>query len=257
MISWRARHRLFTVLSIVAVIAGVFFAGYALFRAEPSCSDNLKNQNELGVDCGGGCERVCREEVSEMQIFWANSYKVSSGHYDVATLVENPNQAFGVRKLNYHFKLYDKDGLLISEHPGSTFINPRERFVIFSGNIDTGLREVERVVFTYDDPLWERIVSSRDRSRIVVESKLYEAGPPARFSARLISKAPSLLREVNAVAVLSSADGRAVAVSSTRLPSLDRSESRAVVFTWPELLSSEPELFEIYVRVNEFENISK
>ena len=147
--------------------------------------------------------------------------------------------------------------MLISEHPGSTFINPRERFVIFSGNIDTGSREVERVVFTYDDPLWERIVSSIDRSRIVVESKLYEAGPPARFSARLISKAPSLLREVNAVAVLSSADGRAVAVSSTRLPSLDRSESRAVVFTWPELLSSEPELFEIYVRVDEFENISK
>ena len=69
MISWRARHRLITVLSIVAVIAGVFFAGYALFRAEPSCSDNLKNQNELGVDCGGGCERVCREEVVEMQIF--------------------------------------------------------------------------------------------------------------------------------------------------------------------------------------------
>ena len=40
-------------LFIIGAVAGL---GYLIFKPVASCFDNLQNQNETGVDCGGPCE---------------------------------------------------------------------------------------------------------------------------------------------------------------------------------------------------------
>jgi len=55
MFSWRSQRRIGAIL-VVFTFFGIFGAvSYWRFKALPTCSDNIKNQDELAVDCGGSC----------------------------------------------------------------------------------------------------------------------------------------------------------------------------------------------------------
>ncbi|MEK9179526.1 MAG: hypothetical protein AAB893_03605, partial [Patescibacteria group bacterium] len=172
MSSWSVKRQA-TYLAIVLAFFGVIFVlVYLVFLRRPaSCTDGLQNQTELGVDCGGVCEKVCAVEVSPLIKEWARLFKIGEGKYDVAALIQNPNFNLGLKRLDYTFKIYDRDNLFITEKSGSVFVNARDKFVIFETNLDTGKRiPINAIVEFKPDLLWSRVYPKFSKLQITVQN---------------------------------------------------------------------------------------
>ena len=124
MSSWgRSRQLayLFTILAVMAVVAAFLTWRY---WPTPTCFDGRQNGTETGVDCGGGCEQVCRAQAVELKILWSRVFEVTHGVYTAAAMVENANLDAGVAVLPYSFRLVDENNLLVTFRQGKTYANP-------------------------------------------------------------------------------------------------------------------------------------
>ena len=140
MFSWSAKRRLLYLGILFGILAVILsFPIYSWLDRPESCFDNRKNQDELEVDCGGVCSKLCASQVADLSVLWSRALKVSDGLYDAVALVENPNAHGGVRSMSYTFTVFDSKGIILTERTGETFVNPSDTFLIFEGHIRTCL----------------------------------------------------------------------------------------------------------------------
>ncbi len=132
----------------IVIILGIIFIFLltlvllGIGNKEPTCADGVQNGQELGVDCGGACLKICREDVRDVVVWWERPFKVAHGVYNTVAYFENQNLESGLQKVDYEFRLYDKDNILVSQPiVGSTFIEPNKRSAVFESGITTGDNE--------------------------------------------------------------------------------------------------------------------
>lgn len=235
--------------AIAVLLAGVFLFLRSL-QAPVSCFDGLKNQDELGVDCGGSCSAVCQSEVSDLEVLWSQVFRVSGGVYDAAALVENPNPAIGAERLSYRFRVFDEKNVLITERIGVAYVNPSERVLIFEPRLDTGERIPRRAFIDFEEvPVWKRVPTAA-RTRLVIEDKRFESVPRPRVTATVVNQSVAGVPDAEAMVVLSNAEGNAFAVSRTKVGRIAGDGKKSVAFTWPEPFAESPTFIEILVRTN-------
>ncbi len=139
------------------IIAIVFVAIplYFTFHKTPTCFDNTQNGKETGIDCGGACARLCPADFATPRVLWSYSMQVVPGVYNAMAYVQNPNPNVETKRLPYTFKLYDSEGILVSQKTGSTFVPAGSRFPVFEGGIQTGSRISTRTTFEFgQNPDW-------------------------------------------------------------------------------------------------------
>ena len=96
---------------IIAIYLLIFFLIgfliYLKYKPKPNCFDNIQNQNEENVDCGGVCTKQCPIVVSENIRVDKVGYVESgtNGKYDLYAQITNPNNFFGSSKFNYKFEI--------------------------------------------------------------------------------------------------------------------------------------------------------
>src|SRR6185436_141032 len=197
---------------LVLVVGGAL--AYSYYKPLPSCFDGRLNGDELGVDCGGKCPTVCPIEIQPVRVVWSRVFKLDDGKYDTATLLENPNPRHGVRTLPYSVRVLDQDNVLVAVRSGTTFLNPKEQFVVFTSRLDVGVRIPVRAVFQLaDTPLWQRVETAGPKLTTVTSS--FTNLPQPRLLATIKNESLQSLATIEVVAVLSDVDDNAIAVSST------------------------------------------
>jgi len=248
-----ARKRQLTYVSIILGIFALILGGlYYFYKPIPSCFDDKKNQDELGVDCGGVCAKACPAQLIPLTIWWTRIFPTSSGVYDVANLVENQNAHFGVKNIKYVLRIYDQFNVLIAERTGETFFNPQEKFVIYEPNIDTKERKAERAFLYLDDTaVWQRIKVTPPT--LVIGAKNFSNIPQPRLQSKVTNTSLELLRNSKFVAVLSDASGNALGASQTLIDSLEGNNSRELNFTWPTPFTETPAIIDIYPKLESFD----
>lgn len=251
MASWANKRRLL----YIALVAGFFvlvlgYPLYSLLYTPPSCFDGKQNHDELGVDCGGSCELLCAFEAVPPIILWSQSLEVESGKYDAVAHIENPNVASGARAAAYSFKLYDESGILIAERMGKTFINPRERFTIFEGRIETGKRVPVRTFFEFITPLqWLEVAGPAPVLSIQNEVFTNDGNKP-KLKAEIINNSLSAIDGIGITAVLYDKNNNVIGASKTEVDHLTPQSSKIISFIWPQTLQDEAIRIEIMSRVN-------
>ncbi|MBI2047753.1 MAG: hypothetical protein HYT27_01300, partial [Parcubacteria group bacterium] len=216
----------------------------------PSCFDGKQNQDELGVDCGGSCKLLCAFEAVSPIILWSQSLEVESGKYDAVAHSENPNVASGVRAAAYSFKLYDENGILIAERVGKTFINPRERFTVFEGGIETGRRIPVRTFFEFITPLqWVEVTDLAPTLSVQNEVFTNDGGKP-KLKAEIINNSLGAIDGIGITAVLYDKNNNVIGASKTAVDELLPQSSKTISFIWPQSLRDETIRIEITPRVN-------
>jgi hypothetical protein len=247
--SW-ARKRQLMYLSIIFGIFAVFILSfYFIYQPVPSCFDGKKNQTELGIDCGGSCVKACTSQLVPLTIWWTRVFPVSKGIYDVANLVENQNISFGVPKIKYVLRVYDKFNILIAERTGETFFNPQEKFVIYEPNIDTKEQIADKAFLYFDDQaVWQKI--KVNLPTISIGAKNYSNSPLSRLQSSVTNNSLDTLRGTKFVAVLSDQDGNALAASQTVIDVLAGNESKELNFTWSTPLVKDPAIIDIYPKIS-------
>jgi len=237
MASWSTKRKYgyFSALIILLVL----FVGvplFLLFYQTPTCSDGKQNGGERGIDCGGKCSRLCPADFSANRILWSYSMRVVPGVYNALTYVQNPNQSVEIKSLAYIFKLYDAEGILITQKTGTAFVPAGQKFVVFEGGIRTGERVPVKTTFEFTgEPAW-RPGSVLGALHTLNVDLSQNSAPKADIKVKndAVDKSFS---NIDTFIVLYDKDDNRVSFSKTVIESIGPTESKTLYFTWPEAFS--------------------
>lgn len=207
---------------------------FKYFNNPPSCSDNKQNQDERGVDCSGVCAKLCPFEARDPIILFERLYEASRGSYTAVALVENPNQGVFTRKLAYDFKIYDKDNVLLSEIPGTTFAPPGRTFPIFVSQILTGNRIASKITFAAavgSSIPWERGVWKEPDVKVMNVTRKVVNGA-SRVEADIMNNEVYTLKNIEIAAIVYDSNGNARDASATVVEEVLSNSKAHITFAW-------------------------
>ena len=239
--SWAQRRKatyIFAILLVMAIIVSVVL--YFSLKKIPSCSDGKQNQGEVGIDCGGPCQILCRAQYNDPVIIWGPRWQkvLSSGLYNFLTYAQNPNIGEGAYNVNYVLKIYDKDNLLLKQVSGVTYIPPNTNFVIFDDNINLFDKIPARTEFRFSgNPVWQKIMS-KESDITAISKQLSNENTKPKLLVTMKNNTLNLIQNIEAVAILYDENGNAIAFSKTKIDSIDGDATSDIVFTWPEAFTS-------------------
>ena len=158
--SWALRRQLLILFIILLFLVGFGALFFWITRPTLSCFDKKMNQDEIGIDCGGSCDRFCADSMRNPVVRWSRVLAVRSGWVDAVAFIENPNPSGGLREMEYVFRLYDAKNSPVAEKRGRTFLNPGEKFALYEPNIAVGTTIPVRAYLEISEPqdgfLWRK-----------------------------------------------------------------------------------------------------
>ena len=254
--TWAAKRQLQYLsgfLAIILVIVLIIIAPY--LRSDPTCFDGKQNGNEEGVDCGGSCDLICQGQAIEPVIIWSRAFSVIGNNHNLIAFIENRNKDKAVYKVNYEFRVYNKDNRLIGRREGSTFIPPNQRFAIVEPRFNSGLEEIKSVIFNFSEPIvWYKKEPTLQMMPFKTKDIYFEGDiNGANLSVKVLNDSIYPLPPFDVIAILYDKDGNAINGSISRREELRGGAEINVVFTWPEKLSATPLTHDVFLSINPFE----
>ena len=249
-------------LVFLAIIVLLFLGLRLLSTPIVTCFDNIQNQNEAGVDCGGICAKLCTPSLAPLKIkdtWLINAGSTAAGmSYDVLFLVTNSNPSFGSGSTVYQLNLYDQTGVVVSAQSGDFYILPGQtKYVYFAlPTIKTIATRAEVKILSAD---WQ--LASNDFSqnlRLVVKNYDYhlstQPGRAAELSGTMRNDSDLALEQVDLVVVLFE-NGVPVAANQTGVrTSSPKQDNGFLVFWQTPPVSGTPERVDIEVGTNIFQD---
>ncbi len=247
MFSWAFRRR-FLYITIIFLVIGIpsGLIIWKVLQKAPSCMDNVKNQNEHGIDCGGICQIACMAEVqAEPTIQWARGYYVSKGIYNLVAYLQNPNTEYISRPVKYTFRVYDDQNVLLATREGIVALPTTKLFPIFEPTVDVGEGIPKRVSFSFDNKIvWVEYHGEKPELEVVKQDFTLASSTPT-IDATIRNKTLNTYKNVEVVAIVYDEDGNGFASSRTYIDNLGDRGVATVHFTWPEAFATSSSKIEI------------
>ncbi len=173
------RKKQLIIISILALVLILLLTGayFKWFYQGATCFDSKQNQKEEGVDCGGPCQMSCEIwTVKNLEVLSAQAIFLKDGAYDLAAEVENLNPNFGLERFDYTFKLFDANGQLLGEKPGSSFSLPNQKKYIVEANVAVSEQpaKVELMISQPAKTDWQRLKNDFKTPDIFVHDKQFK-----------------------------------------------------------------------------------
>ncbi|TSD02861.1 MAG: hypothetical protein Athens071426_373 [Parcubacteria group bacterium Athens0714_26] len=112
------------------IVSAISFGVYWFFgRPAETCLDNIQNQNEIGVDCGGLCVSCELKNIKPLSVSDTDIFK-------------------------YKINFYDFNGKLIESINRSSFIYAGENKNMVEAGIDVGSAKISRAEVVVADTRW-------------------------------------------------------------------------------------------------------
>ena len=235
MSSWAKNRRLLYASIVVIFLVGAIGlpAFFILYKA-PTCFDGVKNGDELGVDCGGSCERLCQSAFAPPIVDWTRFQLVSPGKYNIATYIENTNIGGEAIDAPYSIAIYDGKGVLVTEQKGTVTLPPHRNTLAFMPYVDTGKIVPVRAVFEFvsPGPQWHKS-SDALQSLLIVKKDYSEDAVGSSLSVTLANSSVNAIGRISVYVVLYDKDGNAIGFSKTEVDGIAGKGTAIAPFTWP------------------------
>lgn len=234
MSSWSSRRKTIYGGTLTILILGVIaiFVFPLVYKA-PTCSDGIKNGDELGIDCGGSCQKLCQSAFIPPSTRWVDFEQLAPGIYNVAAYIVNSNPNGQASNVPYHIVLYDKKGIEIVDVPGIVNIPSHRNTLAFLSQVSTGKSIPYRASFEFKSaPDWNK--GADQLGSLVIADKKYEdnnLGSSLDVKIRNTSVYP--IGRLSVYAVLSDVDKNVVGFSKTVVDGIDPESETSASFTWP------------------------
>ena len=239
-------------LGVFLIIFSIFL--YPIIVKKPTCFDGIKNGDETGIDCGGSCSLMCKENTSDPLVTWSRAFHVVGSTYNLVAFVENQNRNAAIADIPYEFRVYDVNNRLIGRRQGSTFIPPNKQFAVFEASFDVGQAELKSVSFEFTGPfVWVKKEPTISTLPIYVDNiAMGEDKNNPSLSARIRNESIYNLPPFDVVAILYDKDGNDINASRTVKDGLASNNNSSVFFTWPEKLPSDPVTEDVLIGIDPF-----
>ncbi|MBI3334977.1 MAG: hypothetical protein HY001_00560 [Candidatus Portnoybacteria bacterium] len=231
----RIFKRIVIALIYFLVIGGIGLLWYAL-RQPPvaSCFDNIQNQGEEGVDCGGSCKSC--EEIKKLSLFEVKFFPTKKGFVDVFAELSNTNISYGVSQLAYTFELYDRDNTLVGAKSGVTYFQPNSTKFVIEQAIPV-IKEAKTAKFQFAQPQFEEVKNYvKPRLNVLgVRSKPLGEGEAGFLAVQgnVINQTNFNFDKVELAIRLKNDAGETVAVNRHEVKTLTSNENRFFEARWP------------------------
>ncbi|MBI4385632.1 hypothetical protein HY573_02280 [Candidatus Parcubacteria bacterium] len=248
------------------VIGGVYLVVFALigwgvygawFKAAPTCFDNIRNQSEEDVDCGGPCDLCGKRTVKPLEILAKQSVLVRTGAYDLAVRLRNPNQQYGAERFRYTVRWLNGAGAVMAERVGTSYILPHGTRSVLVQNVPLA-EPAAAVDVVFSDYNWVRLDGYHDEPRFLIRAPSFTKVAPgepgfAFASAVVINKSGFDFQVVDVNILVLDARGQVLAVSRTVQNTFRNDVERSFRVSWPDPFVGEPERIEVEALTNVFD----
>ena len=108
----------------LTILAALFALGYILFiKPAPTCTDNIQNQDEEQIDCGGStCIPCAIKQLKPLTVLPVQLFDAGDNRTTVFVQIQNTNSGYGGSIVPYALNLYDQAGVLLVNNVGETFV---------------------------------------------------------------------------------------------------------------------------------------
>ncbi|MDO8593472.1 MAG: hypothetical protein Q7R59_01065 [bacterium] len=246
--SWAARRR-FLILCIIGAVVVAFLVtvSIATFYKAPSCADGAQNQSETGIDCGGPCPYLCREQQQPPTVLFTKAISNGSGRIDVVAEIENKNAGAAAKNVPYSITLYGIDHSLIQKVDGTLDLPPAASVPVFFPGIASGKQSVANAFLEIvpSAPRWFSL--PRDPRIIPTVSNITQRGTTSvpRIEAIFMNANVTVLTNLRAIVLVRNSKGDVIAASSTVVPAISAQGQATATFTWNSAFSEVPASIEV------------
>ena len=246
MSSWSQRRKtMYLSIAAIILVGAVIVPLFLIFYKAPTCTDGIKNGNELAVDCGGSCQRLCQNAFLPAKLGWTRFAEVAPGLYNVAAYIENPNSEGEAYNVPYRLTLYDDRGIIIIETTGKLTLPPHRNTLAFQGAVSVGKRVPVRALFEFAaNPVWYKAVDTL--SNLIIGEKNYvedESGSSLTVTLKNSSNKPIVNTSV--YVILYDKEGNALGFSKTIVDIVPPLGSALAPYTWPRIHDGKVISFEV------------
>ena len=217
---------------------GLIFTGvyFLYFYTPATCFDLDQNGEEIGIDCGGVCTRICAFTVAPPKVLWSKSFLIQPGQYNAVAYIENKNVVAGTPAISYIFRLYDGAGL-ITERTGTTVLPPNSTYPVFEGRINTeGRVPTETTLELKPADMWLPSIYGREQFR-TTDLKLVEADTRPKLNVKIENTDLKEALGVEVVATIFDQSGIPLTASQTFIDLFAGRSQKDITFTWPQSIA--------------------
>ncbi|MBI2075360.1 MAG: hypothetical protein HYT82_01675 [Candidatus Harrisonbacteria bacterium] len=140
-------------LLVFALIGGSVYFAYV--KPAPTCMDNIQNQREEEVDCGGPCVPCAIKKLQPIKILPVQLFEAGEGLTTAFVEFQNPNLQYGASYALATLTFYDEESKPIYTTSGDTFIYAGAVRSIVTPAIPAPLRAVARSELALTDIRWQ------------------------------------------------------------------------------------------------------
>lgn len=233
MSAWATQRKFFIFFSTLVGVSIICISSIFFILYEPeSCSDGLRNQSELGIDCGGECPNVCIVPPKKLLTLWSRAFPLADGIYSAIAYIENQNKDLYIPKIQYRFRFFDSKGVYITYSSDYATILPNGITPIIVPFVGSDERVIESVEFSFvNDPVFETY-PEEDASFDVLNTELKNPETSPKLNATVLLSSGPTVKEVEFVAIVYDQNDNAIATSKTVQENMRLNEIRELHFTW-------------------------
>ena len=218
--------------------AGVIWGGKLLFFTPPaSCVDNIQNQDEEEVDCGGpNCASCAIRHLSAIAV-QSVSVVPTAGKASVIVKLANPNPTYGASPFSYEINFYDRAHEKIFAVSKESVLYPAEQKTIVEAGTDLPIERVfgnPEVVIK--NPAWKPAEELK-RPNIQTRDVSTAIGGDGRITVTglFVNTNPFGFSRIEIAAGAETAEGTIVGISETVIHDIVPFEQRAFTVIIPSV----------------------
>ncbi len=210
-----------------ALISGIYFW---FLKPAPSCFDNIQNQGEEGIDCGGPCTVACSlKTVKPIETLGRIlTFSPDQEHLSLLVQINNPNLDYAARSFSYSFSIYDNQGNVVQTFRGDSFAYAGEiKYILVPNASVPRTGSFGEVKFRVENLDWVSASKLRGMPNIVASGlDVHSASTSLTVDGRLANNDTVTFSQVTVVAIFKGQYGQVAGTSQTTIENLAPNESR-------------------------------
>lgn len=200
-----------------------FSVYYFFFLGAPGCFDNIKNQDEEGMDCGGPCISCALKNAQPLLVSPVDIFDNGNNNLTILGEIYNPNALVGAERFNYEISLYSGAGRELYHKKNQGFIYPAATKVIIETGVNLGAGEAATGKITVKDIVWqpqEKFGSAPEEKLEARDTKTRWLGQKFLVSGTAVNNNSFVLPRLAVKTILSDKEGQRLAAGITVLENL-------------------------------------
>lgn len=238
----RLAKQLFYGAGYLTVFFLIVFAIYLVwFKPAPTCYDGRRNQNEIGIDCGGSCPACEIKTLIPLETSWLK-YFPADNQTVVAAEIKNSNINYAADSFSYAIDIYDNNGAKIKSLIKNSFIYAGEiKYLVEL--VEFNNKNIKEIKISFSDISWKLNEEFKKPTAQLREIKTESAA----VSGFLTNNNAFRLSKIRIFGFLYSQYGILISASKTELENVSAFEEKFFKINFPKNLSGiDPNKTKVY-----------